>query len=242
MESLDKIALQKPSKRFLIRGGIASGIIAIVLVVQTSWFHDIFSKKSKDGVTVSPDTTIGEVVTKDSNNNGIPDWQERLWGLDPSVAFTNGVSNKTIIEEKRKSLQGSSTEPSSLNETDILAQQLYGIATAAGQSGLSNSGLASLGADLGKGIKLKEPKNKYSIKDISQTKTTQSSLKSYFNTVSSIVSSYDDSIEEITLIISAIENEDFSQLPELTKKSIEYKSLSKRLKEIKIPMGWLVIT
>jgi len=226
-----------PSRAFLKRGGIATGIIALILIVQTPWFQSLFSKKDKKGVAINQNSTIGEVVSKDSNGNGIPDWQERLWGLDPTVATTNGVSNKTIIEQKRKSLQGQSLGEENLNETDIIAQQLYGVTSALGQSGINDTSLSSIGADLGKSIDLKQPVNKYSAQDLSTTKTTASSLRSYYNTVSSIVSKYDDDTEEISLIISALETEDFSRLSELTQKSIDYKNLSKQLKAIKVPIG-----
>ncbi len=226
-----------PSRAFLKRGGIATGIIALILIVQTPWFQSLFSKKDKKGVAINQNSTIGEVVSKDSNGNGIPDWQERLWGLDPTVATTNGVSNKTIIEQKRKSLQGQSLGEENLNETDIIAQQLYGVTSALGQSGISDTSLSSIAADLGKSIDLKQPVNKYSAQDLSTTKTTASSLRSYYNTVSSIVSKYDDDTEEISLIISALETEDFSRLSELTQKSIDYKNLSKQLKAIKVPIG-----
>ncbi len=226
-----------PSRAFLKRGGIATGIIALILIVQTPWFQGLFSKKDKNGVAINQNSTIGEVVSKDSNGNGIPDWQERLWGLDPTVATTNGVSNKTIIEQKRKSLQGQSLGEENLNETDIIAQQLYGVTSALGQSGINDTSLSSIGADLGKSIDLKQPVNKYSAQDLSTTKTTASSLRNYYNTVSSIVSKYDDDTEEISLIISALETEDFSRLSELTQKSIDYKNLSKQLKAIKVPIG-----
>ncbi len=226
-----------PSRAFLKRGGIATGIIALILIVQTPWFQGLFSKKDKKGVAINQNSTIGEVVSKDSNGNGIPDWQERLWGLDPTVATTNGVSNKTIIEQKRKSLQGQSLGEENLNETDIIAQQLYGVTSALGQSGISDTSLSSIAADLGKSIDLKQPVNKYSAQDLSTTKTTASSLRNYYNTVSSIVSKYDDDTEEISLIISALETEDFSRLSELTQKSIDYKNLSKQLKAIKVPIG-----
>lgn len=46
--------------------------------------------------------TIGDLQKKDSNNNSIPDWEERLYGLDP---LRNGEENKKIILEKRAELQ-----------------------------------------------------------------------------------------------------------------------------------------
>lgn len=239
MESLNNHSSLRPSKRFLIRGGIATLLIALILTVQTTWFRKLFSKISKNKSDITINTTVGDMVTKDSNGNGIPDWQEKLWGLDPNVATTNGVSNKVIIEQKRKALQGENSASSeNLNETDILARQLYGLTTAVSQSGsITSNGFASIGADLGKTIDLKEPKNKYSINDIPSVKTTSASLKAYFNNVSNIVATYDDDVEEISLIISALENEDFSKLNELSQKAIEYKALGKKLKDIKTPIG-----
>ncbi|MEK7228025.1 MAG: hypothetical protein AAB681_01560 [Patescibacteria group bacterium] len=227
-----------PSRRFLIRGGVATGIIAIVLVAQTSWFQNIFSKNGTKGIKVDPNMTVGDLVTKDSNGNSIPDWQERLWGLDPTVATTNGVSNKTIIEEKRKSLGGANDQTGPLNETDILAQQLYGATTALGQTGfISSDNFASIGSNLGKTIELKQATNHYSIKDIGTVKTTASSLKSYFNTMSDIVAKYGDDSAEIDIIVSALESGDYSRMSELSQKAIKYKALSKSLQIIKVPVG-----
>lgn len=237
MEYQDNEKLKGPSKAFIKRGAVATSIIALILIVQTSWFQKIFSKDAKNGLVINEDTTVGEVVTKDSNGNGITDWQERMWGLDPTVAFTNGVSNKTIIEEKRKSLQGASTN-NNLNETDLLAQQLYGVTTALSQStSINSTGLNQLGSDLGESFDIKEATNEYGIKDIKTIKTTAKSLNSYYNSVKSIISKYTDEIAELDIVINALETQDFSQISQLTQKSIEYKSLSKSLKDISVPVG-----
>ncbi len=34
----------RPSKQFLIRGGMATLIVAIILIVQTDWFRALFNK------------------------------------------------------------------------------------------------------------------------------------------------------------------------------------------------------
>lgn len=238
MEFQSNQQLIKPSKRFLIRGGIATGIVAIILLVQTSWFQNLFSKGGHNGLAVNPDITVGELVTKDSNGNGIPDWQERLWGLDPTAATTNGVSNKTIIEERRKTLEGGGSQNGPLNETDILAQQLYGATTALGQTGLINKdSLATIGANLGKNIDLKQATNHYSLKNLSTVKTTSSSLRSYYDAVFSIISKYEDDSAEIDIIVSTLESGDYSGLSELPNKAIKYKALSKSLQNIKVPVG-----
>src|SRR5690348_17285703 len=92
----------RPSKQFLIRGGIATGIVALILIVQTDWFRALFNKPPLPPTT--SDKTVGEFIAKDSNGNGIADWEEKLWGLDPTALYTNGVPNKQIIEEKKHAL------------------------------------------------------------------------------------------------------------------------------------------
>ncbi|MBY0329001.1 hypothetical protein K2Q02_02830, partial [Patescibacteria group bacterium] len=70
-----------PSKQFLIRGGIATGIVTLILIVQTEWFLGLFNKKPQQ---IDPNITIGDAIAKDSNGNGIPDWEERRLGQDSS--------------------------------------------------------------------------------------------------------------------------------------------------------------
>lgn len=66
--------------------------------------------------------TLGELQTKDSNGNSIPDWEERLFGLDPSG---NGEENKQIILSKKSQLRlenGITDETDSNNPTTETAQ------------------------------------------------------------------------------------------------------------------------
>ena len=127
-----------PSKKFLIRGAIAASIVATILIVQTPWFLNLFKKKEEARKEALSNATVGELVGKDSNNNGIADWEERLWGLDPTKLTTNGVANKTIIEQKRKQLGGTDDTP--LNENDRLARDLFMVASAVGQEGVATTG------------------------------------------------------------------------------------------------------
>lgn len=93
---------------------IAFAIIVLIFLVVFFIFKSIkflIEKKSinkqiknlpvelRDQVNV---LTIGELQKKDTNGNSIPDWEERLYGLDP---LTNGDQNKKIIEEKKSNLK-----------------------------------------------------------------------------------------------------------------------------------------
>lgn len=236
MESQNNHIITKPSKRFLIRGGIATGILAVVLIVQTPWFLGLFSKKNTVGLKVN-DTTIGEVVGKDSNSNGIADWEERLWGLDPMVASTNGVSNKTIIEEKRRGLKGDEN-PDTLNETDRLARELFGFTSALGQeSSIDKNNLGALAAKLGQENASPETIPLYTLKNITTIQTSRKNLITYQKNISAILSTYNTSVPEIDTFIKSVETGDYSALNKFDKTIIFYNELAKKLSKVATPIG-----
>jgi hypothetical protein len=226
----------KPSKSFLVRGGIATGVILLILIFQTNWFTNLFNKKPKLQITQNTNETIGGLVAKDTNGNGIPDWEEKLWGLDPAVLYTNGVSNKQIIEQKKKDLGIVDSDKKPENETDLLAKQLFSITTAAG-SGSQNTDFRAIGTDLGKSIKLKQVTNRYSLKDIKTTKTDTASLQNYYKSISKVTSQYKNETDGIDIIVSALETGDYSLLPKLKETGIIYTKLSKELQSITVPIG-----
>ncbi len=235
MESQDNIQSFKPSKKFLIRGGIATGILALILIVQTPWFSSLFSGKNSKGLAIS-DATVGEIVGKDSNGNGIADWEERLWGLDPTVSTTNGVSNKSIIEAKRRTLQGD-TETGPLNETDRLARELFGFTNALGDSSVNKEGLSSLAVKLGQEGAKPNTLPIYSLKEIKTVQTNRINLISYEKNLSTILSSYDTDLAEIDTFINSIETENYSNLEDFDNTVKFYNSLSTTIIKISVPIG-----
>lgn len=228
----------KPSKHFLVRGAVATAIVAIVLIAQTSWVKGLFTKDAPE-VTLSHEksSTVGDILEKDSNNNTIPDWEERLWGLDPTTTTTNGISNKAIIEGKRGQL-GTGEQATPLNETDKIARDLFTFSNALGQE--SNVSSGDLGALAGKLAEQGPQKNTlpvYMIKNIATVKTTAKTLEGYRTQLLSVLSTYDGSLPEIELLVSSLENGDFSQLEALDKTIAFYRAFSKKLAAIKTPVG-----
>jgi hypothetical protein len=225
-----------PSKQFLITGGIATGVVIIILVVQTTWFHNIFHHKK---ITTPPNETVGGLLTKDSNGNGIPDWQEQLWGLDPTALYTNGKANAEIIKEKKAAL--GVTDPntgSPANETDAIAQKLFSITTALSQNGtVDDATLQHIANQLGTSVNVASVGNTYSLKNIHTVKTNAASLKAYDKNLTSIVAKANLDQEAITIIINATQTGDYSQLPQLVPIGISYVSLAKQLSAIPVPVG-----
>ncbi len=228
----------RPSKQFLIRGGIAIGIVAIVLAVQTNWFQKLFTKNPNEA-SIENTLTVGDVIDKDSNSNGIPDWEEKLWGLDPSVLYTNGVPNNQIIEDKKRALGVDGTvDESTLNETDRLSRELYTLATALGQSGeVDSATLEQIAATFGSSIDTERVENQYSVKDIQTIKTTTQSLATYTATLQKILDRYDQNQADIDVVIIALETGDESGLADLDKTQVQYRAMARELKAVPVPIG-----
>lgn len=236
METEENRTSYKPSRQFLLRGSIATGTIILILIFQTQWFAHLFVKKEKASLIQTPET-VGGLITKDTNGNGIPDWEEKLWGLNPAVLYTNGISNKQIIEERKKTLGISETKNAPLNETDLLAQQLFSITGALDASGQSAETLNTIGADLGNSIKVKPVSNTYTSSNIKTVQTTTASLKTYYDAVTKVVSTYKTEVSSIDILVSSLETGDFSRIDDIKKTAALYLDFSKKLQKIPVPIG-----
>ncbi len=225
----------RPSKQFIIRGSIATGIVAIILIVQTAWFRALFNKAPL--VPINPNETVGDLITRDTNENNIPDWEEKLWGLDPTVLYTDGVPNAEIIAEKKKAL---GVIPSGMpeNETDALARELLTITSALGQSGeLSDEALAQVGAQLAESVEFQQYENHFSLKDVRTVQTNSTSLTNYYNSFGAIARKYAASASEIDIIAKALENGDFSNLSQLENIESQYEQYAKEAIALSVPVG-----
>ncbi len=228
-----------PSKQFIIRGVIAITLIAVILVVQTTWFYNIFHKTKKVAKTDIGNLTINDVTSKDSNGNGIPDWEEQLWGLDPTVLYTEGKTNEEIIKEKKLTLGITDSNAGvPQNQTDAIAQKLFSITTALSQNdNIDDTELQNVANQLGSSVNVDSISNKYSLKNIHTVPTSTASLTAYYKALSAITNKYNINQGDITIIVQAAETGDYSQLTQLTPMGVAYTTMAKELTAVKVPVG-----
>jgi hypothetical protein len=225
--------IEKPSRTFLIRGAIAFCVLIIVFAFQTDVVRNLFSKK--EVVSQKNIESLEELIQKDSNANGIPDWEERFWGLDPEVASTNGQPHTTIIAERRTILS-SRTNAENLTETDRLARELFISATIVGGSTDGDLGtiraVSEQAADQftqGRGL----------IDEITASQTTRIStnkttISEYLTTLVRVLESK-QSTNELEIIALVSEQKKMEELPKLIPISTSYKSLADRVAKIPVP-------
>src|SRR5574343_1049151 len=98
----DKIKNYLPSKDFRKRVFFISIFLILFLVARYTIYPQIiglFNKKNK----IPESMTISGIVDSDQDSDGVPDWEESIWGTDPKKPDTDndGISDFDFIKAKQ---------------------------------------------------------------------------------------------------------------------------------------------
>lgn len=133
-----ELTLHKPGKRVFAIGIIAIAIIVATIVLKTHPSTSESAVTPKNNSTATR-TTFSET---DSDADGLKDWEESLWGTDPTKSDSNGdgisdfayVQNQKAAAEKTKeeivnsatsSLFSFFEQNKNLTKTDALSRALF---------------------------------------------------------------------------------------------------------------------
>ena len=225
-----------PSKRFLgVIGGTAVGIIVLIGISNYIGYHKIFNAKPP----LAAEGTLSDVVGRDSNGNGIPDWQETLYGLDPNG---DGPSNKAIIEKKQADANITPTDedPTKLSATDAFSQQLLSTIITLQQSGtLTPDSVAKVAASVGDSVDAKHVNAAtYSISELTLSKKSPAAAKSaYYTALKGVVDQYSSVPlgSEMSIIATGFGSSDPNSLSGLTTIAAAYTAMSKQIMGLTTP-------
>lgn len=140
-----------PSGKFLkVMAICIGGALLILLLTSLKGSSGTFDARG----LFSEGATVKDLVTQDSNKNGIADWEESLWGFDPKG---DGEANKKAIDERKAANKlaagDTSSTDASITATDTLSRNLMSTILALQQSGtLTEEALTNLAASLGDSI------------------------------------------------------------------------------------------
>ena len=227
-----------PSKLFVVR---AIGIVVLLFVAfglykGIPYFIKGFSKTQKRAELQK--TLVKDLMNKDSNDNGIPDWEESLWGLDPAQ---DGSANKEFILSKRKSL-GYTEEDTLLGEnltsSDKISRELLALIVSLKESGNLNDGaIASISSAFGSKIEVIEMDDLYKKESLNKVATNLASIRKYYNDFKAINLKYKDSDmgDELNFIVQGMRNNDENAMQIASEIAGSYKSFGEELSEIKVP-------
>ncbi len=237
---MDNFKKYLPSKNFV---SFILFIITIVLIffVSKGVVFLIKNRERKGGVKEPEIVSIKEIIDEDDNNNGIPNWEEYFWGLDPKK---DGKKNREFVLSKREianQRNGSSSEETTvLTENEALSRDFFVAILALSQQGLLNEeSIASIAETIGQKVIAEPIANKYSIEQVivdNQIKEiTIEALQSYYQKIIRILEEYSqekDLGKEITLISIGLGGDEQAFL---TTKSIAqaYRDMGEELMKVK---------
>lgn len=224
-----------PSNQFIARVLV---LVALFLVIFGSYKLVIYFKHRSQTTTATDLVISPEIIQKDSNKNGIPDWEESLWGLDPAI---NGQSNKEFILAKRESLKKENgvavTSDEPVSENDALSREFFAVVMSLQQSGnLDENTLRAVSDTVGKKI-VADPLPAIYTKSMIITRPSDDieKLKYYTDYLNLNVKYKDRNIgNELTFIAAALKNNDPGALKLVTAIGSSYRSFGKDL--MKIPV------
>ena len=163
--------------------------------------------------------TIGELVTQDTDGDGIPDWEERLWGTDPTKADTvPGVPDSVTIQKLKDAQEASNPtadtggSSSSLTQTDQFSRNLFDTIAAATQDGeqsLDPTTLDQISNSLINNIQNTPQQKVYLLSDIKiSSDSGTKSVVNYSSTLNDIYKKYPVSGEDVNTILQEFAPDD----------------------------------
>lgn len=169
--------------------------LVVLFLIKIGFFskNPISSLFNKEGALTYNTTTIGELVYKDTDGDTIPDWEEGLWGTDPTKKETTpGTPDTTIINKLKASQEPNLEDEQNLTETDKFSRELFSTITSLNQTGTLDQAVVDKMSDsLADQIKNPAQKKIYILADIKVISDESiTAIKTYNNALDTIHSKY----------------------------------------------------
>lgn len=241
-----------PSKRLVI----TTLLIVAILVSGIVIFKPLFAKKSegvlslgeKNKNVASETIMIASLTEEDSDNDGIRDWEEALWGTSSQKEDTDedGISDFDEISEKKLGLSDSSLSEESLNETDDFARSIFASIISLKESGsLTSENIEAIASTTTTAVSEQQQlPDTYTIDDLKLISPDASSRATYAKALYTLFTSskYEHVGEELTLIAEYIESGSTKSNSALMQTIESYNELASAVKKLSTPSDAGLIT
>ena len=233
---MDKYKKYLPSPLFTF------SVMLIIVIIGVFFFGKsvfVFIKnkiKEKSGPTK---VTVVEVLEKDSNGNGFPDWEERLWGLNPNK---NSEENAQFIMSKKKdiALTNGNTGIQKENTTSFASKEILATILSLQQSGgLNEQNMGTLTSSITSGVETKNIPDIYTKENMKIVPDTQANKDAYYKKFESSYKKYEakDIGKELVIISQGIANNDVNALYASRSIGEAYQEFGKELFEVNVPVS-----
>jgi len=234
-----------PSKKFATVIILIIAVIAIFFTIKGVIY--LIPKNKTLSKNDQVPITVGEVIQKDSNFNGIADWEEYLWGLDPTK---NGPENKEFINAKKSVLAQnggitkSSDDSKAITQNETLSQEFFAAIVSLQQTGsISDDSLKSISDAVGQRVVATPYADVYKMTDLKIIPDSSTANTAYYNAYNALVTKYqnEDMGSELTLISQGLGNNDPQALYAARTVGQAYVSFSTEFVKIPVPSSLVTI-
>lgn len=193
-----------PSKNF--QKAIFAIVLALVILFLVSKIPDIIKKQEtkKEPFAV---LEVGELVEQDADGDGLRDWEESLWGMDPENSDTNGdgVSDGVEVLNIKNSINGSDSSVAGsaeeLTQTEAFSQQLFSLVSALQENGeITDQSEASIIAEVSAFIQSRPEGTVYYKTDLKIVSDTSANAITYIQAVNNAFAKYPIKVEDFALL------------------------------------------
>lgn len=138
------------------------------------------------------DEKLVDLINKDTDGDGIPDWEESLWGTDPTKKETTpGIPDTDAIAKlKAQSSNGTNvnTDDTNLTQTDKFSREFLATVTTLSANGaLDQTTVDKLSSSLADRIQNTAPRKVYTLNDVKITQSDASTIvQKYYSNLNSI--------------------------------------------------------
>lgn len=235
-----------PSKKFLSLMALLISIGGLALLIGSLVGNKTQFTKEKSNTDGSL-IVVKDLVEKDTDSDGVPDWKEQLWGTDPSKTITFGtVSDYDYIHQKETLLAstqtgtsaGQGTEPTTT--TDAFARDVVTLVSALNASGqLTPENQNAVVSQIETYVQNHPQSKEYTISDIQLTTENKTSQITYGSQITKIISSNpitEDDFDITSKYQENIEKNEFTSYIILERK---YEIMISQLLKTPVPSGEL---
>jgi len=236
--NIEKYRQYFPSKKFQkILGSILIIILVIIIINLINSGKLPITQKQKEQAIIQK-MTLGELVQKDTDNDGSPDWEESLFGTDPKKPISNkqGISDGEYINNQKKAQGGGNI--SNLTETDKAAQDFFIAIEALKQSdNLTPTALYNITSSISETLLSEQLPETFAFNNVKTVPNTKQNQKKYMTDFKKI---HSDAIKkglgkELGVFVQALGEGNREQLASLSTYANIYKNMSEQLKTISTP-------
>jgi len=176
-------------------------LVVLFIIKNISIFKntETYQRANQENGLIYGDETVEILVNKDTDGDGILDWEEGLWGTDPMKKETTPGTSDSVAIDKLKAEQGKNNQinkesqtPENLTKTDQFSRELFATIVTLNQNGqIDQTTIDQLSSSLVEQIQNSVPRKIYAISDIKIIDNdTKEAIQKYSDTLNSIYTKY----------------------------------------------------